>query len=271
GTGVVVTSDGLILTTKKNLGSYKNTVKAVLSDGRTFDATVTAFDSRSELALIKIPAANLPVVQFGNSADLVIGQKLVTVGPDLIPFGNPGVEAELVKNADVIATYPKIFLTDSVNSYLSVSPDLENEFWGSAVLDSKSRVIGFVTDSGILTGEFLLSSLNNYLANGKFSRPSAGFQYAIITPPISGILHLPKSEGALLLAGSGKPAVVANSAAARAGLREGDFIYRVNGRDLSADYTLEKVMNEARPGDKIEIAFYRGSQETTAVIILGSL
>lgn len=271
GAGVIVTSDGLIFTTKKNIGSPQNLVKVILSDGREFDAKVSAFDSRSELAMIKITADNLPVAQFAGAAGVQVGDKLLTVGPSLASFHNSGAELDLLKNAANQNSYPNVAFSDIAADFLVYAPALSSDYFGGGIVNRDNRVVGLIIDGGALTGEFLQSSLNNYLTNKRFLRVKVGFRYTVINPPISKMLQLPKDNGIIIIGASGSPAIVPVSPAAAAGLQDRDMIFRINSTDLSADKTFESIINDAKPGDKMTLSFVRNGQERTAEITLGLL
>lgn len=268
GTGLIVTSDGYIFSTKSSVVDLKNNLQIITPDGTVHPATAAAFDPRSELAVLKIAAENLPVAQFSFADSLIVGDKLGVVGSFLSPKSAPYQNLQLISVSASVQNFNKLLSTRRVSEYLAIDQKLPRDYNGAGLSTRDGRVVGLVSADGVLTGGYLQNTLNLYLKNRNLVRADMGFNYKTVTGPISAILKLPADQGVLVAGSSGTQAIFAGSPAAAAGLREGDFIYKINDRTISTELSLEEILNSREAGTKADVFIYRNGQPLTLVFDL---
>lgn len=268
GAGAVMTSDGLIFTTKSVVGKSNSSVFVMLDDGSVHRAAVASFDPRSELAAVKIQVQNLPVMDIEPADKLLTGEKVVVVGGASTPFGAPmnvsAVEYRLYASAQL----SKSRSTEEASHYLALDADLGSEFIGGSVSNRQKHIVGLVTTSGVLPGEYLRAALERFLDEGRFIWPEVGLSYIFVLPPQAQMLGYQESYGFLINAPAGELAVQPGSPASKAGLMSGDFIVKLNDRDI-AEQTFAELLATARPGDTISIVFMRDGARKTVTLTTG--
>ena len=267
--GIIATSDGIILATKEGVGNPNlDKLLVIANDGNFFEATVLKFDPISDLVILGSEAKNLPVANFGNSGDLLIGDKLLAILPSLNRTNGSVEVVDFKKNARTIEMYPKYYSSDAINEYLDIFPELSLDNTSAVIGDRNSRVVGFHTSEGILTGEFLLSTVSKFLNEQDLVRVKMGVNYISIIPSVSAFLGLPENYGALVLSAPGKPAVTFGSNAAKSGLRENDFIYKINERVINEQNSFERLIYDLVVGSEVQIYFYRDGEQSSLTFVL---
>jgi S1-C subfamily serine protease len=270
GAGLVVTSDGYIFTVKSTLGSADSAVWVLLDRGEVYPAQIVAFDPRSELALVKIAVENLPVASFGDADALTKGDSLVTLGASLGKSQAASAVVSAVKLPAVSTLPPVAVSSDVLSSFLSVSPELAGQkiFEGAPLAARDAAVVGLVSAAGVIPGQYLEDSLKFFLNKDSLLRPVLGLRYLPVTPGVAAYLKLSREYGALLSSEALAPAVRPGSPGQRAGLRDGDFIYKINGREMTEKDTLEKILANPDLGQALEVNFLRGGAEQKTTINL---
>ena len=241
GNGIVLSSDGLIFTTKDVIGSAQE-FQVVLSNGEVFRGIVRAMDWKSELVAITISGTNLAIPQFGNFNGIQPGQRVLVVGKGLTPHNRLFTSAFVKRTMSQPVDVNVINSADSLSLTLQLDANLEKEFIGGPVTSLEGKVVGVYKGNGLVLPSYgLESGVTSYLETGKFIRPFLGLKYQIITKNIVGLKDL-SSEGILV------NSVDANSPAARAGLLPGDTITSLNSERLvesNFEYLLSSKKNEA--------------------------
>lgn len=271
GQGVVVTSDGLIFTTKSVVGNQKNALYAVTSSGAVYPAQLLAFDPKSSLAVLKIAPASLPALPFVSAGELSVGDKLVAAGGSFSSYDQPAAVTWVSSLPSMVIDYSRVLFSESTSEKLGVAPALSDELIGSGLINQDGKLAGFLGDEGILPGGYLQDSLDTYLRQQNLTRAALGVRYLKITEALAPILKLPATAGVLLVSGDFGPAVVPGSSAAVAGLRAGDFIYKLDGRALDSKNTLENVLDKKMPGDVLRFDFYRAGRPQTVEVTLKAI
>jgi S1-C subfamily serine protease len=151
GNGIVVTSDGLIFSSKQVVGSQTEVV-AVTNDGKNFPALVRAVDPKSDLAILTIQATNLPIAQFDNAADLQVGQRIAAVGRSKKPFEHKFMTGFVTYSSDD-------FQTDL---------ELDLDMVGGPLINLSGHVVAMATSpGGLILSEDLQKFLTDYLSKTK--------------------------------------------------------------------------------------------------------
>jgi serine protease Do len=282
GTGFVVTADGLIATNKHvaNVDGAKYTV--ITQDGKKYDAEVLAKDSANDFAILKIDAKNLPVVEYGDSDSLDIGQRVIAIGNALGEFQNSvtvGVlsgEERTIEASDSTGTG-----TEELEGLLQTDAAINEGNSGGPLVNTKGQVIGINTATaskseaeGIgfaIPINSLKTALESVKKNGKIVRAYLGVSTVTIDQKIAALRGISESKGALVIGdtASGVAAVESGSAADKAGIKEGDIILKVNGDEIAEGKSLKRVLSQYQPNDEVTILILRGSDRMELKAKLG--
>ncbi len=275
GSGVIIDQKGYILTNEHVVAdAQKVTVK--LYDGREFKAQVQGKDPRSDLAVIKIDAQNLPVAQLGDSDELRIGQWVVAMGN---PFGfvldNPeptvtaGVISALHRSLGRISSSSRDY-TDLIQTDAAINPGNS----GGPLVDLKGRVIGInvaiFSTSGGYEGIGFAIPINNAkriisrLIEGKtISYGWLGVTVQDLDENLAKYFGLSQNNGVLVAK------VLEKSPAQKAGIKEGDVIIKFDNKAIANVKKLLKTVGETEPGKKAKIVVLRDKRELALDIQVG--
>ncbi|MBI2607510.1 MAG: serine protease [Candidatus Doudnabacteria bacterium] len=236
GSGIILSSDGLIFTAKAVVGSQSE-VTVVLNDGSNYPGLVRALDPNSELAVVTIPTNNLPIAQFEKVADLVVAQRVLALGKTTEPFTRKFASGFVTKTVFNNPDPNKVFSSDFLGSTILTDAPLSNDFAGGPVFNLNGRVVGMVADTGgkILISESLDPALKTYLAEGKIVRPKLGLNYINITDSLAKLLGL-NFGGARVVQ------IQRGGAASLAGLKVNDVVVEIEGQSV-VEKNFEFVFN----------------------------
>jgi S1-C subfamily serine protease len=289
GTGFVFDKSGLVFTNKHLvIRTDKNSYyKVTFGDGKEYRAVLVSKDPFDDVAILKLEVAedeiaDFPVVNFGDSDNLAVGQKVLAIGNALVKYPN-SVSAGIVSGLgrDISAYYydfkgpsenlSGLIQTDAaINLGNSGGPliNLDGEVVGMiTALEENVEGIGFVIPANDLKPN--LDSIKRY---GEIVRPVLGVRYVMLTLAQAVAISQNLEYGALIVGdkvGFTDP-VLKKSNAYTAGLREGDVILSVNGQKLDLENSLNKVVRNFEPGAKISLVTWRKGTETTIEVVLNS-
>ncbi|HLJ55049.1 MAG TPA: trypsin-like peptidase domain-containing protein [Chthonomonadaceae bacterium] len=256
GSGVIVRSDGYILTNDHVVeGADKVTVH--LQDGREFVGQVRR-DFRSDLALVKIPANNLPAAEMGDSDKVKIGQWAIAFGSpfNLSDTMTVGVVSSLHRQEAIGEGTDGRFYSSLIQTDASINPGNS----GGPLVDIYGRVVGLNvaiespsgTNAGIgfaipaNTARYIVDQLIN---KGSVTRGYLGL--VPVTPTFDEKQQYGVTDGALVRV------VDDSSPAARAGFQVGDVIVRYNGKPIMDDVTLRDMVARSQPGTRVDVIVKR--------------
>ena len=265
GSGMIYRSDGLILT-NAHVVRGANTVKVTLSDGREFKkAEVLGRDERTDIAVVKIPATNLPVVKLGDSKEVNVGDWAIAVGN---PFGldhtltvgvisAKGREIDLARNGDT--------RTDYLQTDASINPGNS----GGPLLNINGLVIGvnnaIYSESGgnqgigfaipVNTARFVADQLAK---NGKVRRGYLGVSISSAEDKGAAFGLDPNLKGVLV-----EKVENPNTPGGKAGLKAGDVITKFNGETVTKPNELQRLVGSSEVGSQATMTVVRGDQTLT--------
>ena len=276
GTGFIITNDGLILT-NKHVAEAGDSLKVLTADGKTYDAQKVAVDPTNDLAILKINATGLPVVQLGDSDALQTGQWVIAVGNALGELQNT-VTVGVISARERQLTAGSGSDAEQLSNLLQTDASINPGNSGGPLVNLAGQVIGIDTAiAGNAQGIGFAIPINqakadidSYKKNGKIIKPMLGVRYVTVTQEVISQLNLTVDYGALVMAPTGQAAVVSGSPAAQAGLKTNDVILEINGERVDENHSLASRIGEHQPGDEITIKYLRDKQENTVKLKLGS-
>jgi serine protease Do len=290
GTGMIVRSDGLILTNRHVVDDASASYTVVLSNGKSYPAKVVSKDSINDIAFVQIQASGLPTVKLGDSGAVQVGQQVIAVGNALGQFQNTvtsGIISGLSRGVTAgdsggggspfggqgqtnSENLQDMFQTDAaINPGNSGGPlvNLDGQVIGmnTAVAGEGAQNIGFAIP--INDAKSLISSVES---TGKISRAYLGVQYVMLDPQTAEANNLPVKSGAWVQGDGQTSAVQPDSPAEKGGVKDGDIITKVGGTTLDSKHTLQTVVGKYKPGDKVTLTVNRGGKTQTLSVTLGT-
>ena len=278
GSGFFVSSDGLILTNKHVVNDSRAQYTVVTTDGKKFEARVLASDPSNDLAIIKVDIKDAPFLQFADSNKLQLGQRVIAIGNSLGEFQNTvtsGVVSGLSRNIVAGDRTGQEQLENLVQTDAAINPGNS----GGPLLNLAGQVVGVNTAvaEGSQSVGFAIPAndakvaLESYNRSGKIVRPFIGIRYMLISKAIAEQYKLGRNYGALLIRGdvAADFAVAPGSPADQAGLKEGDIVLSINGREINEQNSIPNVLKDFKPGDRITLNVYSDGQEKSIPLTLG--
>jgi serine protease Do len=269
GSGVIVTPDGTILTNNHVIEGATD-IKVQLADNRQFTAKLIGTDPKTDVAVLKIDANNLPVLAFGDSTKLQVGDVVFAIGE---PFGlkstaTMGIVSATGRSGLGIENYEDFIQTDA-----SINPGNS----GGALIDLHGNLIGINTAIETGGGEGNLGVgfaipinmargvMDQIVAHGKVVRGYLGVYIQNVTPEIAKAFNLNQNAGALI--GDVQP----NTPGARAGLKKGDVVVGLNGTPVKDANDLQLRISESAPGTNVSLDVMREGKSQNVNVTLGEL
>ena len=250
GSGTILTSDGLIFTSRAVLGNLTE-VTVILNDGRSFPGLVRAMDRKSEIAVVTIIAQNLSVAQFEDANNLQTAARIMALGKSTNQFTRQFVSGVVTRSVNNFSSLEQVYSTEELSETFGFSAALNSDYVGGPVFNLDGRMVGMVANASgkIITAEGLSQALNEYLSSGKVIRPYAGIRYLNFSSSLANLKKLP---------GPGVQVVSIEEAspARAAGLRVGDFITAVDNTNIET-LSFERLINRHQPGE-VKLSVRRG-------------
>jgi serine protease Do len=278
GTGIIVSSDGYILTNKHVVEESASKVTVVLADGTEYnDVSVVDRDPTNDVAFLKIAGASgLPAAEIGASSDLKIGTKVLAVGNALGQFQNT-VTAGIISglNRSITASASNGQAAETLTDLIQTDAAINSGNSGGPLITYDGKVVGMNTAvvasaEGIgfaIPADVLASSIKSVLKSGKIEKPYLGVYYVMLTKAIAKDKNLIVDQGAYLGADNQR-AAVAGSPAEKAGLKAGDIIVQIADKSVDEQHTLSSVLSQFQVGDKVTIIILRDGREQAIELTL---
>ena len=253
GSGFIISNDGYILTNAHVVDSAEE-VTVRLTDKREFKAKVIGADRRTDVALIKIEAGNLPTVRFGDPDKLKVGEWVVAIGS---PFGFDNTVTAGIVSAKG-RSLPQENFVPFIQTDVAVNPGNS----GGPLFNMKGEVVGINSQIYSRTGGFMGLSfaipidVANGIAQqlrttGKVTRGRIGVVIQPVTKELADGFGLSKPQGALV------NSVEKGGPADKAGIEAGDVILTFDGKPVGASEDLPRVVGGTKPGSKVTVRVWR--------------
>jgi serine protease Do len=268
GSGVIVTSDGYIVTNNHVVeGADELTVS--LPDKRTFKGKVVGTDPKTDVAVIKIDALDLPVLPWGDAGQLQVGEMVLAVGN---PFGLSQTVTMGIISAIGRANMGIVDYEDFIQTDAAINPGNS----GGALVNLKGELIGIntaiFTQSGGYMGIGLAipsnmakSVMQNLIKHGKVIRGWIGVSIQEVTPDLA------KEFGAVETTGALVADVMDDSPASRAKLERGDIITAYNSTAIRDPGQLRSLVAETAPGTTVTVSILREKKSQDIKVTIGEL
>lgn len=258
GSGVIVSADGYIVT-NNHVVEQADEIRVILFDKRSFRGKVVGADPKTDIAIVKIAAKDLPTAQWGDSDKLQVGEFVLAIGN---PFGlshtvTMGIISAVGRANVGIADYEDFIQTDAaINPGNSGGPlvNIKGELIGiNTAIFSKSggyQGIGFAVPSNMVR-----LVMDQLVKQGKVTRGWLGVTIQELTPEISQKFGLKNSKGALV------GDIAKGSPAEKAGMMRGDIILKFNGKEVKDVGSLRNMVAQSKVGTQVSIKILRGGRE----------
>jgi serine protease Do len=267
GSGFIVSADGYILT-NAHVVDDATEVTVKLTDDREFQAKVIGVDRRTDVALVKIDARNLPTVRIGDASKAKVGEWVAAIGS---PFG-----LENTVTAGIISAKSRSLPDGTYVPFIQTDVAINPGNSGGPLFNMAGEVIGVNSQIYSRTGGYMGLSFavpidvamkvkGDLQQYGRVSRGRLGVTIQGVSHELADSFGLKKAQGALV------SAVEPLSPADRAGIRAGDIILAVDGHAIENSIDLPRVIGESRPGTTVSIRVWRQSAALELRASLGEI
>ncbi|MDX5418879.1 MAG: Do family serine endopeptidase, partial [Hymenobacteraceae bacterium] len=274
GSGVIIASNGYIVT-NNHVIDRADKIEVVLDDKRKFEATLVGTDPTTDLALLKINADKLPIVRYGNSDDLQVGEWVLAVGNpmNLTSTVTAGIVSAKGRNINILRTSQSDDL--SIESFIQTDAAVNPGNSGGALVNLNGDLVGINTAIASQTGSFAGYSfavpsaivskvVDDLLKYGEVQRALLGARIQEIDAAFAKEKGLSTLNGVYLVE-------VQDGGAKEAGLRNGDVITAINDVKVARSSQLLEQVARYRPGDKVKVDYLRDGKSRTANVTLKNL
>ncbi len=265
GSGFIVSSNGVILTNAHVVRDAKE-VMVKLTDRREFRAKVLGTDSKTDVAVLKIDASELPTVPLGNTRDLKVGEWVLAIGS---PFG-----FENSVTAGVVSAKGRSLPDDGFVPFIQTDVAVNPGNSGGPLFNTRGEVVGINSQIYSRTGgyqglsfaipiELATKVKDQIVATGKASHARLGVAIQEVNQTFADSFKLDKPEGALV------SSVEKGGPADKAGLKSGDVIRKVNSQAIITSSDLPALIGSATPGEKVNLEIWRQGKREEMTATLG--
>ena len=260
GTGFIIDPSGVIVT-NYHVAGRADSITVTMTDGKKYPAKLLGADQKTDIAVLKIKADKpLPYVEFGDTDKVRVGEPVMAVGN---PFGLGGTVT-----SGIVSARGRDIHSGPFDDYIQTDAAINRGNSGGPLFDMNGKVIGIntaifsPTGGNIGLGFAIPSSLAEPVvaqlkANGRVERGLLGVQIQPVTNELSESLGLDSEKGALVAQ------VQPNSPALKAGIKSGDVIKSVDGKDVESIKDLTRTISAIKPGTSVKLGVWRDGKDMT--------
>ena len=259
GSGFIISADGLILT-NHHVVEGADEIKVRLTDNREFTGKVLGSDAKTDIAVVKIDAKDLPYLTMGNSDELKVGEWVAAIGS---PFG-----LDNTVTSGIVSAKSRKLPSDQYVPFIQTDVAVNPGNSGGPLFNMKGEVVGinsqiFSTSGGFMGLSFAIPSnlamqiKDQLVKNGKVTRGRIGVVIQSVTQDLAESFGMKTPKGAIV------SQVEKDGPAAKAGLQEGDIITAVNGRAIDDSVDMPVIIGSMAPGSIAKFSIIRNNKDMT--------
>lgn len=267
GSGFIISKDGYILT-NTHVVEAANQITVKLNDKREFSAQVIGTDRKTDVALIKIDAKDLPVVTQGDPDKLKVGEWVIAIGS---PFG-----FENSVTAGIVSAKGRSLAQESYVPFIQTDVAINPGNSGGPLFNMKGEVVGVNSQIYSRTGGFMGLSFaipinvateiaNQLKAHGKVSRGRIGVMIQEMTEELAESFGLSQVHGALVVS------VEKDGPADKAGVEVRDVILKFDGKDIAVSSDLPRIVGNTKPKSKVAVQVWRNGAIKDFTVLVGEM
>ena len=270
GSGVIISADGYIVT-NNHVVADADELTVTLNDNKEYSARIIGTDKTTDLALIKIEGKNFPAITIANSEDIKVGEWVLAVG-------NPFNLTNTV-TAGIVSAKGRSLYKNGVESFIQTDAAINPGNSGGALVNTRGELIGINAMLYSQTGSFsgygfaIPTSIMNKVVDdlktyGTVQRAVVGIQGSDVKNYVDGQKEQGKEIDLGTMEGIYVAKVTEESAAEEAGLKEGDVIIAIDGKEMNKMADMQEYLAKKRPGDKVTVTYLRDKKKNTKSITL---
>lgn len=270
GSGVIISADGYIVT-NNHVVADADELTVTLNDNKEYSARIIGTDKTTDLALIKIDGKNLPAITIANSENIKVGEWVLAVG-------NPFNLTNTV-TAGIVSAKGRSLYKNGVESFIQTDAAINPGNSGGALVNTRGELIGINAMLYSQTGSFsgygfaIPTSIMNKVVDdlktyGTVQRAVVGIQGSDVKNYVDGQKEQGKDIDLGTMEGIYVAKVIEESAAEEAGLKEGDVIIAIDGKEMNKMADMQEYLAKKRPGDKVTVTYLRDKKKNTKSITL---
>ena len=270
GSGVIISADGYIVT-NNHVVADADELTVTLNDNKEYSARIIGTDKTTDLALIKIEGKNLPAITIANSENIKVGEWVLAVGN---PFNLTNTVTAGIASAKGRSLY-----RNGVESFIQTDAAINPGNSGGALVNTRGELIGINAMLYSQTGSFsgygfaIPTSIMNKVVDdlktyGTVQRAVVGIQGSDVKNYVDGQKEQGKDIDLGTMEGIYVAKVTEESAAEEAGLKEGDVIIAIDGKEMNKMADMQEYLAKKRPGDKVTVTYLRDKKKNTKSITL---
>ena len=259
GSGFIISADGLILT-NHHVVDGADEIKVRLTDNREFTGKVLGSDAKTDIAVVKIEAKDLPYLTMGNSDELKVGEWVAAIGS---PFG-----LDNTVTSGIVSAKSRKLPSDQYVPFIQTDVAVNPGNSGGPLFNMKGEVVGinsqiFSTSGGFMGLSFAIPSnlamqiKDQLVKNGKVTRGRIGVVIQSVTQDLAESFGMKAPKGAIV------SQVEQDGPAAKAGLQEGDIITAVNGKAIDDSVDMPVIIGSMAPGSIAKLSIIRNNKDMT--------
>ena len=267
GSGFIISADGFILT-NSHVVAAADDITVKLSDKREFSAKVVGFDKRTDVAVIKIEATDLPHVTIGDPEKLRVGEWVLAIGS---PFG-----FENTVTAGIVSAKGRSLPQENYVPFIQTDVAINPGNSGGPLFNMNGEVVGINSQIYSRTGGFMglsfaipinvaMNIADQLRTTGRVQRGRIGVVIQEVTSELAESFGLPRPQGALV------NSVERGGPADKAGIEASDVILEFDGIHVESSGDLPRIVGQTKPGSKVKMKVWRKGKSKTIAITVGEI
>jgi len=270
GTGFFVHPTGLVLTNKHVVFDTAAEYAVVMNDGSEHPARVISRDPVNDIAVLKVEGRSFPYARLARKGAVELGQTVIAIGNALGMFSNTvskGIISGLSRSISASLGGAPDAHTENLRGVIQTDVAINQGNSGGPLINLDGEVVGINT--AVIFGaqnigfalpvDWAKGDLQDILDHGRIIKPYLGLMYVMLSPELARRYGLASARGAMIIRDHrpGATAVLADSPAAKAGLREHDIVTHLDGRELKDGTDLMELLQKHKVGDTVTLTYLR--------------